>query len=390
MKKVVLAYSGGLDTSCAIHWFKENEFEVVCFSANLGSEFSPEDLKKRSIKTGAAKTYVYDLRKEFAQEYILPALKANAIYEGKYVLSTSLGRPLIAKHLVDVAKLENAEFVAHGCTGKGNDQVRIDTTVKILNPKLKIIAPLREWHLTSRDSEIEYAKKNNIPIKATKEKIYSIDKNIWGVAIEAGILEDLKNEPKEDAYILTKSPYNAPAKSETVKIDFAKGVPVALNGKKKNLLEIIEALNKIGGKHAIGRTDLVEDRTVGIKSREVYEAPAAWILLAAHQELESLVLEKETLYFKELVSLKYSQLIYQGLWFTRIKDSLDAFIEKTQEKVTGSITLKLYKGNIIVSKRESKYSLYKKELATYGKGDSFKREDAVGFINIFSMPFIEG
>ena len=285
MKKVVLAYSGGLDTSCAIHWFKEKGFEVICFSANLGSEFSPEDLKKRSIKTGAKKTYVYDLRKEFTNDYILPALKANAIYEGKYVLSTSLGRPLIAKHLVDVAKLENAEFVAHGCTGKGNDQVRIDTTVKILNPKLKIIAPLREWHLTSRDSEIEYAKENNIPIKATKEKIYSIDKNIWGVAIEAGILEDLKNEPKEDAYILTKSPYAAPAKCEVVKIDFVKGVPVALNNKKKSFLEIIEALNKIGGKHAIGRTDMVEDRTVGIKSREVYEAPPAWILLTAHKEL---------------------------------------------------------------------------------------------------------
>jgi len=390
MKKVVLAYSGGLDTSCAIHWFKEQGFEVICFSANLGSEFSPEDLKKRSIKTGAAKIYVYDLRKEFADKYILPALKANAIYEGKYVLSTALGRPLIAKHLVDVAKKENAEFVAHGCTGKGNDQVRIDTTVKILNSKLKIIAPLREWHLTSRDSEIEYAKKNGIPIKATKDKIYSIDKNIWGVAIEAGILEDLKNEPNEDAYILTTSLYNAPAKSESVKIEFVKGVPVALNGKKKSFLEIIEILNKIGGKHAIGRTDMVEDRTVGIKSREVYEAPAAWILLQAHKELESLVLEKETLYFKELVSLKYSQLVYQGLWFTKIKESLEAFIEKTQDKVTGSITLKLYKGNIIVSKRESKYSLYKKELATYGEKDSFKREDALGFINIFSMPFMEG
>lgn len=387
MKKVVLAYSGGLDTSCCIRWFQDRGFEVVCFSANLGSEFSPADLKNRALKTGATKIYIEDLRKEFCEQFILPALQANAIYEGKYVLSTALGRPLIAKYLVDIAKRQKASVVAHGCTGKGNDQVRIDTTVKILDPNLEICAPLREWELTSRESEIEYAKERNIPIKATKEKIYSIDKNIWGVSIEAGILEDLNNEPKEDAYILTKGLEQAKAKSEYVSISFEKGVPVALNGKKLDFLTMIEKLNKIGGSHAIGRSDLIEDRTVGIKSREVYEAPAAWILITAHKELENLVLDKEMIYFKELVSLQYSQLIYKGLWYTDLKTSLDAFIKQTQERVSGTITLKLFKGNISIAKRQSPYALYKQELATYGEKDAFNRQDAKGFINIFAMPY---
>lgn len=387
-KKVVLAYSGGLDTSCVIAYLKEKGFEVICFSANLGSEFSPADLKKRALMTGASKIHVKDLRAEFGKDYILPALKANAVYEGKYVLSTALGRPLIAKYLVDMAREENAEFVAHGCTGKGNDQVRIDVTVKMLDRRLKIIAPLREWELTSRESEIEYAKVRKIPIKATQEKIYSIDKNIWGVSIEAGVLENLENEPKEDAYIFTKSLEQASSAPEAVEIEFEKGVPVKLNGKKKELVSLIEALNKIGGRHCIGRTDLVEDRTVGIKSREVYEAPAAWILLNAHKELEHLVLDKDTLAFKETAALKYARLVYQGLWFSTLKQSLDAFIEKTQEVVTGKVTLKLYKGNIIPAKRSSKNSLYKQALATYGKDDQFDKKDAQGFINIFAMPYV--
>ncbi len=389
MKKIVLAYSGGLDTSCCIPYLKEQGFDVICFSANLGSEFSPQDLKKRAKKTGASKVYVKDLQKEFAQDYILPSLKANAVYENKYVLSTALGRPLIAKYLVDVAKKEGAKYVGHGCSAKGNDQVRIDVTVKMLAPNFEIVAPLRTWHLTSRESEIEYAKKKKIPIKATKEKIYSIDKNIWGVSIEAGILEDLKNEPKEDPYIFTQSIAKAPAKPEYITIGFDKGKPVTLNGKKIDLLKLIEKLNKIGGKHSIGRTDLIEDRTVGIKSREVYEAPGAWILITAHKELESLVLDKDTLYFKELVGLKYAQLVYQGLWFSNLRESLDAFVDKTQKRVTGEITVKLNKGNIQIAKRSSKYALYKKELATYGKKDKFVREDAEGFIRIFSMPYMK-
>lgn len=387
MKKIVLAYSGGLDTSCCIPWLKERGFDVICFSANLGSEFSPQDLKKRAIATGASKIYVKDLQKEFVDNFILPALFANAIYQDKYVLSTALGRPLIGKYLVDVAKEEGAGYVAHGCSGKGNDQVRLDVTVLTLNPKLKIVAPLREWELTSRESEIVYAKAKKIPIKATKEKIYSIDKNIWGVSIEAGILEDLANAPCEDAYIFTQSLEKAPSKPEMVEIEFACGVPVKLNGKTKSLFSIIEELNSLGGKHCIGRTDLVEDRTVGIKSREVYEAPAAWILLFAHRELEQLVFDKTLLKFKDLVAKEYAQLVYQGLWFSPLKESLDCFIRKTQEKVTGKITLKLFKGNVIVEQRSSKNALYQQALATYGDKDLFNREDAKGFINIFSLPY---
>ena len=373
MKKIVLAYSGGLDTSCCIPYLKDQGFEVICFSANLGSEFSPANLKKRGVKTGAVKVYVEDLREEFCDNYVLPALKANAVYGKKYVLSTALGRPLIAKYLVDIAKKNKAQFVGHGCSGKGNDQVRLDVAVKMLDPKLKIVAPLRDWDLTSRELEIDYAKKKKISIKSTKEKIYSIDKNLWGVSIEAGILEDLLEASN--------------MKPQYIDIEFEQGKPIKLNGKNKTLLEIINDLNSLGGRHCIGRTDLVEDRVVGIKSREIYEAPAAWILIKAHQELESLVLDRETLSFKEIVSLKYAECVYRGLWFSQLKKSLDSFIDQTQVNVTGNITLKLYKGNIIVSKRSSKYSLYSKDLATYGEKDKFNREDAKGFINIFSLGF---
>ncbi len=387
MKKVVLAYSGGLDTSCCVSWLQERGYEVICFSANLGSEFSPKELKQRASKSKVKTIYVEDLRREFAKEYILPSLKARAIYENKYILSTALGRPLIAKYLVDIAHKEKASAVAHGCTAKGNDQVRIDTTVKILDPSLEIIAPLREWDLTSRESEIDYAKKKKIPIKTTKEKPYSIDKNIWGVSIEAGVLENLNVMPDDKAFLFTKALDKTPDTAQFIKIEFDKGVPVKLNGKKYEITSLIDKLNIIGGKHCIGRTDLVEDRTVGIKSREIYEAPAAWILYRAHEELESLVLDKETINFKALISLKYAQLVYQGLWFSTLRKSLDSFVQSTQEKVTGEITLKLYKGNIIVSKRNSKFALYKKDLATYGKGDKFNRSWAEGFINIWSMPY---
>ncbi len=387
MKKIILAYSGGLDTSCCIQWLKDHGFDVICFSANLGSEFAPNDLIRRARKTGASKVYIKDLRSEFARDYILPSLKANALYQGRYVLSTSLGRPLIAQHLVAIAHKERALFVAHGCTGKGNDQVRIDTTVKILDSHLKIIAPLRTWELTSRQSEIEYARKHRIPIAATKEKIYSIDKNIWGVSIESGNLEDLTNEPSEEAYIMTQKMQKTPAAPEYLEIVFRKGLPCGLNGKTMDLVALIEQLNRIGGRHAVGRTDLVEDRTVGIKSREVYEAPGAWLLIRAHQELESMVLDRETLQFKEQVGAKYAQLVYQGLWFTTLRRSLDAFITSTQKRVTGTVVLKVFKGTISVAKRISPFSLYKKNLATYGERDAFDRSDAEGFINIFSLPY---
>ncbi len=388
-KKVVLAYSGGLDTSCCIPWLKEKGFEVICFSANLGSEFSPADLKKRAIKTGALRIYVKDLRREFVAEYILPALQANAVYEGKYVLSTSLGRPLIARHLVDIAHKEKAGYVAHGCTGKGNDQVRIEATIKMLDPRLKIIAPLREWELTSRESEIAYAKRKKVPIKTTREKIYSIDKNIWGVSIEGGRLEDLETSFDDRAAVFTRPLEKTPDRPEIVSLEFAQGVPVKLNGKKKDFLAIIDALNVTGGKHCIGRSDLIEDRTVGIKSRETYEAPAAWILLLAHRELEQLVLDKDTLAFKEFLSQQYSRLAYQGLWFSTLRQSMDAFVRVTQQKVSGKIRLKLYKGSMYIAGRESRNALYKKELATYGEKDAFNREDSRGFINIFSMPYMK-
>jgi len=387
MKKVVLAYSGGLDTSCCIKWLKDRGFSVICFSANLGSEFSPADLRKRAIGTGASKIYIKDLRKEFAYGYILLSLKAGAVYEGKYVLSTALGRPLIAKNLVDIARTERADYVAHGCTGKGNDQVRFEVTTAILAPHIKTIAPLREWGLKSREEEIEYAKKHNIPIKATKKKVYSVDKNIWGLSVEGGVLEDLNTEPPKNSYYSVKPLLEAENKEVYLEIEFKEGIPIKLNGKTLDLVSLIEKLNKIGAQCGVGRTDVLEDRVIGIKSREIYEAPAAWILYAAHRELEALTLDRETLFFKELIALKYSQLIYQGLWFTQLKKYLDAFIETTQKKLVGTIGLKLYKGNIVIAKRSSPNSLYKKELATYGEGDMFDKTQAEGFIKLWAMPY---
>lgn len=389
MKKIVLAYSGGLDTSCCIKWLKDKGLNVVCFSANLGSEFSPKDLRKRAIRSGASGIHIKDLRKEFAYDYILPALRANALYQGKYLLNTALGRPLIAKYLVEVAKSEKAKFVAHGCTGKGNDQVRFEVGINILGPKLRVIAPLREWELTSRESEIEYARKHKIPIKTGKDKTYSIDKNIWGTSIEAGCLEDLDREAPLSSYIYVKSPKEAKDKEVYINIELNKGIPVKLNDKKLGLVSLIEKLNKIGASCGVGRTDLVEDRVVGIKSREIYEAPAAWILYTAHKELENLTLDRETLYLKELISLKYTQIVYQGLWFSRLKKALDAFVNETQKNVSGTIGLKLYKGNIIVVKRSSNNSLYKKELATYGEEDKFDKNMAEGFIKLWGMPYID-
>jgi argininosuccinate synthase len=387
MKKIVLAYSGGLDTSCVIRWLKDQGFSVICFIADLGQGEDFHKIEERGLAAGASLVYVKDLRDEFIQDFILPALKANAIYEGKYLLATALGRPLIAKYLVEVAHKEKAEYVAHGCTGKGNDQVRLEVTTGILDPKLKIIAPLREWEFKSREEEIEYAKMHNIPIDVTTKKPYSIDRNLWGVSIEAGVLENLEQEPPEDAYLITKSPTNISTYPKYVEIYFEKGIPKKVDGKIYKLKTMIEMLNTLGGSYGIGRADLVENRLVGIKSREIYEAPAATMLHVAHKELESLVLDREVAHFKEIISLKYSELIYYGLWYSQLKGALDGFINSTQKSVTGSIRLKIFKGQCVAVGRKSVHSLYKKELATYSKEDKFDRRCAEGFIKIWGMPY---
>ncbi|MBP7216923.1 MAG: argininosuccinate synthase [Candidatus Omnitrophica bacterium] len=391
MKKVVLAYSGGLDTSCIVKWLKERGSEVICFVADLGQGLgqgeSFEAIEERALAAGASKVYVKDLQDEFVKDFVLPALKANAVYEGKYVLATALGRPLIAKYLVQVAHKEKADAVGHGCTGKGNDQVRFEVTVGILDPKLKIIAPVREWEFKSREEEIEYAKAHNIPIDVTKKKPYSIDRNIWGISIEAGVLEDLAQEPPEDAYLITKSPSGSSTYPKYVEIQFEQGVPKRIDGKSYKLKDLIEYLNEVGGNFGVGRADLVENRLVGIKSREIYEAPAATILHAAHRELEAVVLDRELAHFKEMVSLKYAELVYYGLWYSPLKAALDSFVETTQQHVTGTIRLKLFKGNCVCVGRASPYSLYKKELSTYGKEDTFDQKLADGFIKIWGMPY---
>jgi len=388
MKKVVLAYSGGLDTSCAVKWLGENHgLDVICFSAFIGEVKDKTKLIKRAKAAGAIKTLVVDLKEEFASDYIMPALWAHARYEGKYPLATALGRPLIAKHLVEVAQKEGAEFVAHGCTGKGNDQVRLEVGVRTLDPDLQIIAPLRDWEFKTREEEIEYARERQIPIDVTKKSPYSIDKNIWGIAIEAGVLEDPMVEPPEDAYVMTKSCDKTPKKPRYIEISFEKGVPVKLNGKRMSLVALIESLNKIAGEYGVGRFDMIENRLVGIKSREVYEAPAADVLLKAHEELEGFVMDREFLHYKRVLSEKYSELVYFGLWFSPLKKSLDAFFASNQARVTGKVRIKLQHGHAICVGRESKFALYQEKLATYSKGDIFDRKASVGFMKIWGLPY---
>jgi argininosuccinate synthase len=391
MKKVVLAYSGGLDTSCIVRWLKDKGYEVVCFVADLGQGLGKgEDLEKieaRALAAGAVKVYIKDVQEEFIRDFIVPAIKSNAMYEGKYPLATALGRPLIAKYLVDIAHREKATAVAHGCTGKGNDQVRLEVTAQILDPKLEIIAPVREWEFKSREEEIDYCLAHRIPIDVTKKKPYSIDRNIWGISIESGVLEDLMNEPPEDCYMITKSPQNAPATPKYVEVSFAKGVPVALDGKKLALKDLIVRLNALAGNCGVGRIDMVENRLVGIKSREIYEAPAATVLLTAHKELEAVVLDRELAHFKEMLSLRYAELVYTGLWYSELKRSLDAFMEATQKYVSGTVTMKLCRGVCVAAKRSSPHSLYKHELSTYGKEDKFNQKLAEGFIRLWGMPY---
>ncbi len=388
MKKVVLAYSGGLDTSCAVKWLQDQYgFDVICFCAFIGEVSDKTILQKRAKAAGAEKIYIEDLKEEFARDFIMPALWAHARYEGRYPLATALGRPLIAKHLVRVAEKEKADAVAHGCTGKGNDQVRIEVGVRTLNPKLKIIAPLRQWEFKTREEEIEYAKKHKIPIDATKKSIYSLDKNIWGIAIEAGILENPWQEPPEDAYVMTRALSKTPKKPRYIEIEFADGVPQKLNGTAKDLVTMIEELNQIAGEYGIGRIDQIENRLVGIKSREVYEAPAAEVLLRAHEELEGIVMDREFLHYKRVLSEKYAELVYFGLWFSPLKDALDQFFKSNQHRVTGVIRLKLEAGHAIPVGRKSSFSLYSEKLATYSEGDVFDRKSAEGFMKLWGLPY---
>lgn len=387
MKKIILAYSGGLDTSVAIKWLKDRCYDVIACLVDVGQNSDFKKAKDKALKTGASNVYIVDAKDEFVEDFIYPALKANAVYESKYFLATALSRPLIGKVLADVAKKEGAKYIGHGCTGKGNDQVRIEVSLAALSSGLEVIAPVRVWDFTSRDEQIEYAKKNNILVDATKKSPYSIDENLWGVSIECGVLENPAIEPPEEAYQITTSPAKAQAKAEYVTIAFEKGVPVSIDDKKYKPVELINKLRDLGCRNGVGRSDIIENRLVGIKSREVYEAPAALILHTAHKELEALVLDRELLHFKDIISHKYSELIYYGLWYSPLKDSLDKFIDNTQKNVTGKIKIKLYRGNCAVVGRESKYSLYKEELATYTEKDRFDRTAAEGFIKIWGLPY---
>ncbi len=387
VQKVVLAYSGGLDTSVIVPWLKENYgCEVVCFCANVGQ--GDEDLTKleqKALASGASQLIFHDMREEFAADYLFPMLKSGAVYEHKYLLGTSVARPLIAKHLVDVAHEVGADAIAHGATGKGNDQVRFELTVMALDPRLKIIAPWREWDIRSREDAIAYAARHNVPVTATVKSIYSRDSNLWHLSHEGGLLEDPWNEPEESMYQISTSPENAPDEPAYVEIEFVSGEPVAVNGETLSPAKIVERLNAIGGAHGIGRVDLVENRLVGMKSHGVYETPGGTILLFAHRELESLVLDHETLAFKQMTAIKYADLTYNGLWFTPLREALDAFVNATQGPVTGTVRLKLYKGNIISAGRKSKFSLYREDFATFGQEDVYDQSQAEGFIRLYGL-----
>jgi argininosuccinate synthase len=385
-KKIVLAYSGGLDTSVAIKWLADKYgAEIVAFSVNIGAVKDLEQIKEKALKVGAVKAYIQDATETFIKSFVFPALKANALYEGEYPLATALGRPLMAKLLVDAARKEGAFAVAHGSTGKGNDQVRFDVCVAALAPELQILAPAREWKMT-REELIKYADKYNIPVPITKASPYSIDENIWGRSCECGVLEDPWVEPPGDAYSWTKPIESTPNKPTYVEIMFEKGIPIGMNEKKMRPVRLIEQLNKIAGNNGIGRIDHIESRLVGIKSRETYEAPAAIVMIKAHKALEALTLAKDQLRFKEKVAIEYSDLVYNGLWFTAYRQDLAAYVDSTQRFVTGVVRLKLFKGNCIVVGRKSPYSIYNLELATYDKGDQFDQSAAPGFIHIWGLP----
>lgn len=387
INKVVLAYSGGLDTSVIIPWLKENYgCEVIAMAADVGQGDDFEAVKAKAIASGASKCYVEDLKEEFVTEYLWPMVKSGAVYEGKYLLGTSIARPLIAKRQAEIALAEKADALAHGCTGKGNDQVRFELTYKAVAPQLAIIAPWRFWEIRSREDAIDYAAKHGVPVPVTKAKPYSRDNNLWHISHEGGALEDPWNAPPDDVYTITNSPQDAPDEVEEITIGFEKGVPVSLNGQVLPGLQLMEELNILGHKHGIGRVDLVENRLVGMKSRGTYETPGGTILYTAHQDLELLTLDRETLHYKEVVAHKYAELVYFGQWYSPLKKALDAFIDSTQETVSGEVRVRLYKGNCQAVARRSPYSLYNPELATFGEDEVYNQADAEGFINLFGLP----
>jgi argininosuccinate synthase len=387
IRKVVLAYSGGLDTSVILKWLINNYgCEVVCFTADLGQEEELDGLEEKALKTGASKLYIRDVRAEFLTDFVFPTMRAGAVYEREYLLGTSFARPLIARHLVDIAALEGADAVAHGATGKGNDQVRFELTVMALNPKLKVIAPWREWDIRSREDALAYAQEFGIPVTHTLKSIYSRDRNLFHLSHEGGILEDPSQEPEEAMYQLTASPESAPDTAEYIEIGFERGTPVTLNGEVLPALELFIRLNRIGARHGVGRIDLVENRLVGMKSHGVYETPGGTILHRAHQALESICLDRATMQMKDTLALKYAELVYNGQWYTRLRDALDAFVNVTQEQVTGTVRLKLYKGNIIIVGRSSEHSLYRQDYASFGEENVYNQRDAEGFIQLFGLP----
>ncbi len=391
IKKVVLAYSGGLDTSIIIPWLKENynNCEVIAVSGDVGQDSELEGLEEKAIKTGASKLYIENLQKEFVEEFIWPSLKADAVYENKYLLGTSFARPIIAKRIVEIAKAEGADAICHGCTGKGNDQVRFELTIKAFAPDMPIIAPWREWTIKSREEEIEYAEAHNVPLKINRETNYSKDKNLWHLSHEGLDLEDPANEPmyeKPGFLEMGVSPLQAPDVPTYISIGFEKGVPVSLNGEKMDGVSMIRALNKLGGENGIGLIDMVENRLVGMKCRGVYETPGGTILYAAHSKLQEICLDRDTLHYKQMVAVKFAELVYYGQWYTPLREALSAFVDKTQETVTGEVKLKLYKGNIIDAGVTSPYSLYDPEIATFDEDNVYNQADSAGFINLFGLP----
>ena len=388
IKKVVLAYSGGLDTSVIIPWLKEhyNNCEVIAACADLGQGDELEPVHDKALKTGASKCYIMDLKEEFISDYVWPTVKAGAVYEKKYLLGTSFARPLIAKKLVEIAEKEGADAIAHGATGKGNDQVRFELSVKALAPQMAIIAPWREWELRSRDQEIDYAAAHNIPIPVSHDHDYSMDRNMWHLSHEGSDLEDPWNAPKDELFIVTNIPEKAPDKPEYVELEYVEGVPVSVNGEKLSPAKLVEKLNEIGIRNAVGITDMVEDRLVGMKSRGVYENPAGAIIYYGHNDLENLCLDRATQSFKQQVSIRYSELVYDGMWFSPLREALDAFVNETQKTVTGTVRMKLYKGNIYSAGVKSPYSLYSQEYVTFGEDEVYNQADATGFINLFGLP----
>jgi len=388
VKKVVLAYSGGLDTSIIVPWLKQNygNPEVICYCCNIGQDDELEGLEAKALASGASKCYVEDLREEFVRDYLFPLIQSGASYERLYLLGTSVARPLIAKRQAEIALLEGADALCHGCTGKGNDQVRFELTYMVIAPQLKVIAPWREWNIRSREDALDYAAEHNVPVSATIKSIYSRDRNIWHMSHEGGILEDPWNEPEEVMHTLTVSPENAPDQAEYVEIGFVKGIPTTVNGEAMGPVKLLSTLNDLGAKHGIGRIDLVENRLVGMKSHGVYETPGGTLIRVAHQALEQLALDRDTLHYKDVVAARYAEVVYYGQWFTPLREALQSFFTSTQQNVTGVARLKLYKGNAILVGRKADRTLYNPDIASFTMSDSYNQKDAEGFIKIFGLP----